>query len=118
MTLSTTARNNQVNAFGTTINTGAGANGTVEYGNSDMSAIYITWNLDGTNPLTAPATGVATFTGQPIAATGGTTGTATHYQLKNKDGGVDLGPLPLAANLSVVAGQSYDLSGTVTQPAS
>lgn len=65
-------------------------NGTpvLEFGNADFSVIYLSQPLDGTNAFSAAAAGIESGNIPAAAITGLADGTATHVQLKNKDGTV------------------------------
>ena len=120
-TLTTEERNAAANAVVDLLDIGAGANATLELGNSDFSIIYLTFNLDGTNAFGDAAVGVASVTGTPSATgvvSGGGSANATHYRYKNKDGTVRRGAA-LDSAIPVTDGNTYDLTtATYTQPAS
>ncbi|EKU99769.1 hypothetical protein Lepto7375DRAFT_1840 [Leptolyngbya sp. PCC 7375] len=89
------------------VNAGAGT-ATVEIGNSDFSAIYITYNLD-TTAFGASSGGTATANGFPKSATASATGSGTHFRIKDRDGSVvDSQALP--SPISFEAGQSYNFN--------
>ena len=115
MALSTAARNAAANAVVDLIDVGTGT-AIVEFGNSDFSAIFLTFNFPATAFGDASG-GIAPAVSTPYSATGVASGSATHYRVKDKDGTV-IDDRALAAAISVTLNQNYTMnSATYTQPA-
>lgn len=115
MPLSTAARNASVDAFLTLINTGGA--GSINFGNSDMSEIYLTYPFDAT-AFAAASGGTATANGFPKNATGGGTGTnsATHYQILD-GASTEVDSRALTSSISVISGKNYTANSiSYTQP--
>lgn len=109
------------------IDVGAGANGTLEIGDSGFSTVLVTFNLAAT-AFGAASGGTATAASLPISASAGNTGTAAEYRYKDADGtvvisGTDVGTsgneVVISPSLSITASDNYDLtSASFTMPAS
>ncbi len=83
--------------------------------NADQTVIYLAFNLDN-NAFGDASSTVANVNNTPKAATGLATGTATHYQVVNRNG-VEIDSRALASPISVTLNESYTMnSGTYTQP--
>ena len=117
MALSTAARNASVDGFTALINTGGA--GSIEFGNSDFSSIYLTYPFNAT-AFAAASGGTATANGFPKNATGAGSGTnsATHYRILD-GGSTEIDSRALAASISVTAGETYTANSiTYSQPSS
>lgn len=80
----------------------------VEFGDSGLVAVYASYNLNDP-AFGASSGGLATANGFPKSATASGTGTATDYQVKDKNGTVVLS-LVLPSSFDFVASQSYDFN--------
>lgn len=89
MPLSTAAINAAADALVDLADIGAGANGTLEVGDSaGFSTVALIFDLDTPAAFSAAAAGIATAEGVPIVATASASITATHKRLKDRDGTV------------------------------
>ena len=119
-TIDNVSRNNALDSLNAVLAQGTGANPTYEFGDAGFINTYLVFNLDPTNPFNAAGTttaGEAELTGEPIAATGAGTGTATNYQIKDRDGTVRRSGV-LDASFAVTTGNNYNLTANSIQPAS
>lgn len=119
-TIDATSRNSSLDALNAVLTQGAGANPTYEFGDAGFTNTYLVFNLDPTNPFNAAGTtnvGEAEITGEPLAAIGAGTGTATNYQIKDRDGTVRRSGV-LDASFAVTNGNAYNLTANAVQPAS
>ena len=88
MGLSTAARNAIADAFLALADEDAGTP-TAEFATSAaFTTIPLIFNLNGTDAFLAAVAGVAGFNGAPITATASSTGTCTHFRVKDRDGTV------------------------------
>ena len=119
-TIDTTSRNSSLEALNVVLTQGTGTNPTYEFGNAGFTSTYLIFNLNPTAPFNTAGTtnpGEAELTGAPIAATGAGAGTATHYQIKDRNGVVRRSGT-LDASFAVTNGTSYNLTANAVQPAS
>ncbi|MGD1852738.1 MAG: hypothetical protein ACFB2W_00665 [Leptolyngbyaceae cyanobacterium] len=103
------------NAIADLLDVGAGANATLEIGDSGFATVLITFPLQDPSFGAADGSATATAAGLPISANATATGTAAEYRYKDKDGTV--GPSGTVASgeitlsdTSVVSGNTYNLT--------
>lgn len=108
-----TLRTTRMNAVETAIDTGGGANGTLEIGTTGMASILVTFNLSA--PAGTVSGDVLTGSSMPKTAVAGNTGTAAEARIKDKNGAIVVSGLTVGTSgANVIISPTTTITATQT----